>query len=216
MTDNASNCRGMGESRLPLHCLDSMCRTLTGPPPGFHRAPALGLILKSDILMRALAVVDFVTRKRRMTALFRTFNRLDLKKPARTRFAYQFIMLERLHKLKGELRPMATSAEFTAMDLSTTPEGLAFHEILFMQPFWVDMQQLMDVMRPIYSVLRLVDREGCTMGLIHEFMDRIGESLQRSELDPARLEPIKRLWQRRWDKFHRPIHSVAHILHPPF
>lgn len=112
--------------------------------------------------------------------------RLDLKKPARTRFAYQFIMLERLHKLKGELRHMATSAEFTAMDLSTTPEGLAFHDILFMEPFWVDMQQLMDVMRPIYSVLRLVDREGCTMGLIYEFMDRIGESLQRSELDPAR------------------------------
>lgn len=112
--------------------------------------------------------------------------RLDLKKPARTRFAYQFIMLERLHKLKGELRHMATSAEFTAMDLSTTLEGLAFHDILFMEPFWVDMQQLMDVMRPIYSVLRLVDREGCTMGLIYEFMDRIGESLQRSELDPAR------------------------------
>ncbi|KAJ7521903.1 hypothetical protein O6H91_19G073700 [Diphasiastrum complanatum] len=112
--------------------------------------------------------------------------RLDLKKPARTRFAYQFIMLERLHKLKGELRHMATSAEFTAMDLSTTPEGLAFHEILFMEPFWVDMQQLMDVTRPIYSILRLVDREGCTMGLIYEFMDRIGESLQRSRLDPAR------------------------------
>lgn len=29
----------------------------------------------SEILTRALAVVDFVTRKRRMTALFRTFSR---------------------------------------------------------------------------------------------------------------------------------------------
>ncbi|KAJ7541074.1 hypothetical protein O6H91_10G044700 [Diphasiastrum complanatum] len=170
--------------------------------PGYTPPTADGL--RGPLLQERIASV-----RERLAAL-QALSRLDLKKPARTRFAFKFIMLERLHKLKGDLRRMVTSAEFTAMDLSTTPEGLAFHEILFMEPFWVDVQQLMDV------VLRLVDREGCTMGLIYEFMDRIGESLQRFELDPARLEPIRQLWRRQWDKFHRPIHSVAHILHPLF
>ena len=28
------------------------------------------------------------------------------------------------------------------------------------------------------------------------------------------MDEIKEIWQRRWDWFHRPIHAVAHILHP--
>ncbi|MCO5607939.1 hypothetical protein L7F22_062141 [Adiantum nelumboides] len=30
----------------------------------------------------------------------------------------------------------------------------------------------------------------------------------------CRVQDIKRIWNLRWDWFHRPIHAVAHILHP--
>lgn len=29
-----------------------------------------------------------------------------------------------------------------------------------------------------------------------------------------RVQDIREVWNRRWNWFHRPIHSVAHILHP--
>lgn len=30
----------------------------------------------------------------------------------------------------------------------------------------------------------------------------------------SRIAPIKAVWLRRWDWFHKPIHAVAHLLHP--
>ena len=29
-----------------------------------------------------------------------------------------------------------------------------------------------------------------------------------------RIDPIKAVWNDRWNWFHRPIHAVAHVLHP--
>ena len=69
-------------------------------------------------------------------------------------------------------------------------EGQTFHDVLFSEPFWSDLQTLITVLRPMYSVLRLVDREGCTMGLIYEFMDRIGETIARSTWRPRGIAPV--------------------------
>lgn len=33
-------------------------------------------------------------------------------------------------------------------------------------------------------------------------------------LSPFRVEEIRAVWNTRWDWFHKPIHAVAHVLHP--
>ena len=38
---------------------------------------------------------------------------------------------------------------------------------------------VISIMRPLFSVLRLPDREGSTMGLLFEFMRRARDTLQR-------------------------------------
>lgn len=118
--------------------------------------------------------------------MFRRYSPLELKKPAATQFAYHFIVLERLLRVRPALRQMAASPEFTQWHRSSEPTGLRFQRIVFGDDFWRQAEQLVEVLGPVYHVLRLVDREGSTLGLIYEFMDRIGETLQRPFFDEHR------------------------------
>lgn len=138
-----------------------------------------------QLTSQAMRIVKFVTRKRRVLALFRTFSRLDLKKPAPTRFAFFFLVLERLCVLRDHLRRMVSSEAFDEFRNCTT-EAVFFQAIVFAEDFWTRASEIVEVLRPVFYVLRLVDREGCTLGLIYEFMDRIGEALHRCGLEEDR------------------------------
>ncbi|KAJ7560284.1 hypothetical protein O6H91_04G122000 [Diphasiastrum complanatum] len=160
-----------------------------------------------------MRIVKFVTRKRRVLTLFRTFSRLDLKKPTPTRFSFFFLVLERLCVLRDHLRRMVSSEAFDEFRNCTT-EAMFFQAIVFAEDFWTRASEIVEVLRPVFYVLRLVDREGCTLGLIYKFMDRIGEALHRCGLQEDRKDELLTRWEARWDYFHRPIHAVAHMLHP--
>lgn len=134
-----------------------------------------------------MRVVSFVTRKRRVLALFRTFSQLDLKKPAPTRFAYYFLVLERLLAVRDPLRRMAASDGFQDFR-GVSADAIHFQTTVFGEEFWTRAAELVQVLRPTFYVLRLVDRQGCTLGLIYEFMDRIGEAIQASDLDEDRYD----------------------------
>lgn len=185
VTDNASNCVAMGEllerdypaivwTPCAAHCIDLLMHDIGGLP------------WVSTITSSAVFLVTFVTRKKRALAMFRRYSPLELKKPAATRFAYHFIVLERLLRVRPALRQMAASPEFTQWHRSSEPTGLRFQRIVFGDDFWRQAEQLVEVLGPVYHVLRLVDREGSTLGLIYEFMDRIGETLQRPFFDEHR------------------------------
>ncbi|MCO5595726.1 hypothetical protein L7F22_049772 [Adiantum nelumboides] len=81
--------------------------------------------------------------------------------------------------------------------------------------FWHDAESIVAFMEPLIAALRLSDSEGCTMGIIYEFMDKVGAAFNTCNLfDDNRMDEIKAIWQNRWNWFHRPIHAVAHIFHP--
>ncbi|KAJ7532540.1 hypothetical protein O6H91_13G008500 [Diphasiastrum complanatum] len=103
--------------------------------------------------------------------MFHMHSRLDLRKLASTRFGYNVLVLERLLKCREPLGRMATSMDFIAWDQSQGPDGVAFIATVFATDFWRDVEQLVTALRPMYAVLRLVDREGSTMGLLYEFME---------------------------------------------
>ncbi|KAJ7548344.1 hypothetical protein O6H91_07G008000 [Diphasiastrum complanatum] len=165
-----------------------------------------------QITTMAMRLVTFVTRKRRVLALFRTFSTLNLKKPAPTRFAFYFLVLERLVVVKDALRRMVSSVAFR--DFTDLPHSAFFQSIVYDDEFYRAAEEITGILLSIFRVLRLVDREGCTLGLIYEFMDRIGEGILLSALDEHKRREISRIWEARWDYFHRPIHAVAHMLHP--
>ena len=53
------------------------------------------------------------------------------------------------------------------------------------EAWWQEKEALVKSIKPIYYVLCITDMEGSTMGLLYEFMDRIGESLDGNTFLPA-------------------------------
>ena len=49
------------------------------------------------------------------------------------------------------------------------------------ETFWKKAEVLIKILQPFYSVLRITDMEGSTLGLLYEYMDRIGECINKAE-----------------------------------
>lgn len=49
------------------------------------------------VVSQALSIVNFFTKKVKVLAIFREHSQLELKRPASTRFAYMWLLLERLY-----------------------------------------------------------------------------------------------------------------------
>jgi len=121
-------------------------------------------------------------------SIFRTFSKLEILRPAKTRFAYMIIVMERLIKVQDALRQTVMSDAWKAWPGSLEPDALKVQQTAFHPDMWNLAESLVRVMQPIYSVLRLTDREGCTLGLIYEFMDKVGETLNRDSILGIRPE----------------------------
>ncbi|KAH7423634.1 hypothetical protein KP509_12G065100 [Ceratopteris richardii] len=214
ITDNGSNCVAMGrflEAEFPsivwtpcaAHSIDLLIEDL-GKIPWIH-----------SIFSTCHKVVSLFTKRPKLLAIFRSYSELDILKPAKTRFAYMCIVMERLLRVRQALMQTVVSTEWTAWDGHTTPRADFVRITCLSDSFWRDVEALVRAIHPLYSVLRIVDMEGSTLGLVYEFMDRVGESLSRCpHLTLDRIEQLQAVWRDRWDWFHRPIHGMAHLLHP--
>ncbi|KAH7301454.1 hypothetical protein KP509_23G027600 [Ceratopteris richardii] len=169
---NASNCVRAGEmvenewphiffTRCACHCLDLL----------FEDIGKLEWVAK--IIESACKIVKFVTRKEKVLALFRSLSSRDLIKPAPTRFAYYYIMLENLlddRCLQG-LRKLLVDDKFLKLKCSSSALCTEVYDIVFSNAFWHDAKLIVKLCAPILKILRLCDREGATMGLIYELTD---------------------------------------------
>ena len=49
----------------------------------------------------------------------------------------------------------------------------------------MEAEALVKSLTPLYTVLRITDMEGSTIGLLYEYMDKIGEALDNNWFLPA-------------------------------
>lgn len=185
VTDNASNCVDMARH------LRAEFPYIVHTPCAAHGIDLLMGDIGSLEWVRsttelAMFLVTFVTRKRRVLAMFRSFSSLDLRKPAPTRFAFDLVVIDRLIRCRPQLRQMVAGDRWAASSFAQTPDGIYFATTVFGDEFWRGAEQLATFLRPFYIVLRLVDSEGSTLGLLYELMDRIGQFLQTPVYEPAR------------------------------
>jgi hypothetical protein len=177
VTDNASNCVSMG------HMLERDFPTIVWTPCASH---CLDLLIEDiaklpwvhALVSIARRIVTFVTCKHKALSIYRKYSKLEILKPAKTRFSYLFIVLARLVEVKPELRRMIVSPEWMEWEGSREPKAKVIESYIFNPSFWHDVESLVGAIKPIVTVLRLMDREGSTMGLLYEMMDRLGESLR--------------------------------------
>ncbi|KAH7285060.1 hypothetical protein KP509_33G010500 [Ceratopteris richardii] len=214
ITDNGSNCVSMGrmlEQEFPsivwtpcaAHSIDLLIEDV-GKVPWIH-----------DIFSTCQRVVTLFTKRPKLLSIFRSYSDLELLRPAKTRFAYMCIVMERLLRVRQSLMQTVVSQEWLAWSGHTCSKAESVRITCLSDSFWREVEALVGVMQPLYSMLRIVDMEGSTIGLVYEYMDRVGESLGRcTSISSDRLDEIRSIWRDRWGWFHRPIHGMAHILHP--
>ena len=96
-----------------------------------------------------------------------------------------FIVLERLVQVWPNLIHTINCDEWLKWtDKINTPNFLEFRQNVFNETWWGDANALVKSLKPIYTVLRITNMEGSTQGLLYEYMDKIGEALNRNAYLP--------------------------------
>ncbi|MCO5596726.1 hypothetical protein L7F22_050794 [Adiantum nelumboides] len=125
-------------------------------------------------------------------------------------------MQHRLVKCKDDLRRMVVDERWLNWPDSTSIPAVYLHdEVICNNAFWREIDGLQAALQPIVCVLRLCDSEGSTLGLLYEFMIRLRRAIQEcTTLSSDRVDAMLEIFDARWNWFRRPIHCVAHMLHP--
>ena len=100
--------------------------------------------------------------------------------PSKTGFAYIFIVVERLLRVRPALVHLIWAEERDALDDHDSPKARTFRRNVMNESWWIEIEALVKTLNPVYTILRITDMEGSTLGLLYEYMDKIGESLNRN------------------------------------
>lgn len=216
VTDNASNCVSMGsllEAEFPnivwtpcaSHCLDLLMEDIGK------------MKWVDEIATQAASIVTFFTTKHKALAMFREHSKLELKKPSSTRFAYLWLLMERLYDVKMALRQTMVSTMWNEWEESSSDSAKDMQRLCFNEAFWERVRAIVIIITPLYRVLRMTDMEGATLGLLVHFMRAAKLEMEACDL----LEPHERIElmakvEERWTWMRRPIHGLAALLHPAY
>ncbi|KAL2337368.1 hypothetical protein Fmac_011814 [Flemingia macrophylla] len=181
----------------------------------------IGKIAKvKRVIQRGIKLVGYIYNHTLTLNTMRKYtNNMELVRHGVTRFATTYLTLQRLHKLKANLRRMFTSDEWLQSKGAKEAKGKKATEVVLMATFWKDVVYALKAMGPIVSVLRLVDNEKKpAMGYIYEAMERAKETIQKSfNHDEEKYKEIFAIIDRRWDyQLRHPLHAAGYYLNPEF
>lgn len=188
ITDNASNCKRAGEhvtAKYPdifwtpcaAHCLDLLLEDIGK------------LAWAKSPLEDAKKVVVFFHRHQEPLAILRSKTDKALLRPADTRFAYFFIISQRLLELRDVLEDAVAQSRFrTWMNKSAKRKEKAgvVKGVVMQEKFWDSLELLIQIGEPIVKVLRLVDSDCPTMGKIYHSMWECQEALKALDIPSSK------------------------------
>ena len=136
----------------------------------------------SNIIQQGHDIVKFVTNHHTSLAYFRSHASLELLKPGETRFATNFIMLQRLMQCKDDLQETVVSKEYKQW--VSKPKyvklGLQLSTVILSQTFWDNVKKVVDLCIPVVDVLRLADGHVPCTGKIYWKMFQAHKSIEES------------------------------------
>jgi hypothetical protein len=222
ITDNAANYVAAGRLLMERH------HSLFWTPCVAH---CIDLMLEDmgktsfikEVIDQARSVPKFIYNHTFVLSLMRrhTKNR-ELRRPAITRFATNFITLQSLLRCQFELKQMFVCDEWRDSTYSRREDGKAIARLVYNDSFWEGVAEVCSVSEPLVKVLRLVDSDKPTMGYLYEAMDRAKEAIRAYYVGKGSHGFCRQmlLWDlidTRWiGMLHRPIHAATIFLNPAF
>ncbi|GBG68268.1 hypothetical protein CBR_g2817 [Chara braunii] len=218
--DSAAVCARAGklvEDTFPLtfhvpcaaHCLDLM----------LHDIGKIEWV--AETVTKANDMVNFVMNHQRDRDVYYIHaGGRQLLRPAATRFATNFHMLDRLKKQRKALLAMVTDDMWTAT-LVPHAQCSTLHEmediILDAAGFWDLVNKAINVVYDIVLLLKLADGNGPTISKVYAKMDRIVERLRvNKDLTVDQRDEIEVMVMRRWNAMTTPLHCAALFLDPEY
>ncbi|KAJ9557009.1 hypothetical protein OSB04_011623 [Centaurea solstitialis] len=139
----------------------------------------------------------------------------DMVRPAKTRFATAFIMLNCFRTHKKSLQKMFTSEKWTKRKFAKEAGERQTLNTILLLTFWNNIDIAVKVGLPLLGVLRLVDGERKPpMGYIYEAVDRAKECIANTfHYKVDKYEEIFTINDKKWTlQLHRPLHAAGHYL----
>ncbi|MCO5598494.1 hypothetical protein L7F22_052591 [Adiantum nelumboides] len=153
-----------------------------------------------------MSIITFITKRPQALALFRNVCQYELVKPAKTKFGYLFLVLQRLVQSKDVLRCLVCSVEWSNWNGSRKSKATAMCDHILSNSFWDDAEAIKQAVSPLYFILRLFDHERATMSLVYHYMQRLGTCMTTcNALSRESIEEESILFSQDRDYFARPI-----------
>ena len=151
-----------------------------------------------------------------------------LELPGHTRMGGKWSLLRRAIKSKDKLRAVFTTPFVTQWSArlhgAEKQEFGKFRELVNQEDFWGHIEKTVSLLQPAFIVMKVADgtsdamswMKGLSLRVYWHFDAAVEEAKQKRWVSRGRLEEVQNLWQKRWDDFHNPLHTLAYALNPAF
>ncbi|XP_043700090.1 uncharacterized protein LOC122650773 [Telopea speciosissima] len=172
-----------------------------------------------EVFDKAKLVVGFMYKHGTVLALMRECTGgKELKKPCKTRFAYNFFMLKSILDVEDLLRVMVASAEWRINKNYRSDLGAMVTQIIQSTEFWLNAKDVLSILEPLIIVLRLVDGDGATSPFLYEAMERARNTIiDHCNRDSSKYKRLLQLFDSRKEaNIIHPVHMMTAFLNPFF
>ncbi len=109
----------------------------------------------TEVVAEAKAVVKFITNHHRSQALFRGKSALDLLKPGDTCFATNFIMLDRMLKVREALQELVVGREWREWNRKSnhSDDGDEVRDCVLRSGFWKNLEKVLALTKGTVALL---------------------------------------------------------------
>ena len=170
----------------------------------------------TDLIEKGRKIQMFICNHHHTQAIYRKFAKVELLKPADTRFASYFILLDRLCEVKGALCSTVVSEAWTTWRQSTSDTAVEVRGMILDEHFWADVKFVVEFIKPICELIRFADSDKACLGEIYEAIDSMCEKVKTITdiKDPSLYPLIEEKLHGRWNKLNTPLHCAAYALNP--
>ncbi|GBG65646.1 hypothetical protein CBR_g51946 [Chara braunii] len=165
-------------------------------------------------------VSKFFTNVDKVRAMYNRIANAQLKRPAVTRFATNFEMLQSLKAGRNLLELCVCNAAWVEK-LVRGEQVAAFnavtHIIMDTNGFWKVVDKAIVVMEPVVKLLRLVDGPGATMSKVYFGMDAVVARMRTLDcLSEAEKADVEKILMDRWAFMTSELHCATAFLDPQY
>ena len=172
----------------------------------------------SKIISDAREAQMFICNHHASLAIYRMYSKKKFLKPAETRYATYFILLERMVEVQASIQATIVSQEWNAWAESKSAQGKKLREMLLSEEWWTECKYVVSFTSPVVELIRYADSDSPSLGEIYECMDsmvgKVKNIIRQRNPSLDFFVEIHKLIEKRWNKLNTPLHMAAYALNP--